>query len=105
MKYLVYQVTLLVFIAVIICPAALLRAEDKIPIVFLADELAKQKAATFKFDHSHSAWNEILKAIVVINGAKSTVDYLALRRNPKTLEKYIYSLSDITQEQYNRYIS
>lgn len=103
MKILNYKATLLICLAFIFGLAVHLRAEDKIPIVFAAEEMAKRNAADLKFDHTHSAWNEILKEAVVTKGAKSSVRYAALKQGPKRLESYIHSLSDVTKEQYDKF--
>jgi len=103
MKILNYKATLLICLAFIFGPAVHLRAEDKTPIVFAAEEMAKRNDADLKFDHTHSAWNEILKEAVVTKGAKSSVRYAALKQGPKRLESYIHSLSDVTKEQYDKF--
>lgn len=103
MKSLIHQAVILICIGFTFGSAALLRADDGTPIVFAAEEMAKQNAANAKFDHQHHLWDRLLKEMVVPAGAKASVRYEALKQVPKDLQTYIYSLSDVTRTQYDKF--
>ncbi len=83
--------------------ASVANAEDNLPIVFAADELAKSQAINNQFDQMHSLWNEILKEHVVVSGHKSAVRYGHIKGSPKKLQQYIYSLSDVSKKQFDSF--
>jgi len=97
-----FQVIIALLLSVFVT-SKLVRAEDHLPIVFAKGELAKQRAAAAEFDHSHTIWSKILHEVVVQDGVKSGVKYSALRSSPKELQRYIYSLSDVTKSQFSKF--
>jgi len=64
--------------------------------------LALYAIAGHAFDHSHAAWNTLLKQHVVVNaaGTASTVRYAALKQNHRALRAYLDSLSAVTPGEY-----
>lgn len=59
------------------------------------------------FDHSHSAYTELLqKHVVVYNeGRRSVVDYAALQADEPALNAYLQDLADVTVAQYRAWTS
>ncbi len=55
------------------------------------------------FDHTHAAWEQILKKYVTEEGPKSTVDYKTLQANSTPLKDYIKVIENTTQAQYNTF--
>lgn len=57
------------------------------------------------FDHSHKEFTDVLKNHVVVydHGLKSAVNYKALAQQPGRLQAYLSSLSQVTQEQYQKW--
>jgi uncharacterized protein DUF547 len=55
----------------------------------------------FSFDHSHSAFNEILNHVVVEQGAQTAVDYDYLHANPAKLDNYLAQIEAVSQNEFN----
>ncbi|MBE0621704.1 MAG: DUF547 domain-containing protein [Burkholderiales bacterium] len=69
-------------------------------LVFLA--LMLSAATAFAFDHSHAAWDALLKKQVVIapSGNASRVRYAGMLAEHAALKSYIDSLSAVTEAEY-----
>lgn len=55
------------------------------------------------FDHTHSAWERVLKSHVKTQGPKSSVDYAGLKADPQALNAYLTSLSKVTEADFERF--
>lgn len=57
------------------------------------------------FDHSHSIWTEILrKNVQVQNGGKtSSVNYTAIKKDPKNLNEYLRSLTSVKKSDFSQF--
>lgn len=54
------------------------------------------------FDHSHSKWDQVLKAhVVAVPGPATKFKYLDLMKDPKTLDEYLASVSAVPTAEYN----
>lgn len=53
-----------------------------------------------EFDHTHSAWNSVLKNFVVVKGASSQVRYKALKESPQILLQYLSQLESVNKTQF-----
>ena len=56
-----------------------------------------------EFDHSHQAWTAFLQKHVKINGHASTIDYKAIKNNPKDLLEYLKLLEALSLDDFNRF--
>jgi len=58
---------------------------------------------SYAFDHTHAEWDRLLRENVHWDrrGVASTVDYRAFARQQAELDRYLKSLSAVTQENYN----
>jgi hypothetical protein len=72
------------------------------PGVILALLLAFATATAFAFDHSHAAWDALLrKHVVVVNGGNaSQVRYVGLQSDRNLLRAYLASLSAVSEVEY-----
>lgn len=59
----------------------------------------------FAFDHSHSKWNEIVKANVVLQGPASSVKYKEIKAKPEPLLEYLKELQKVTKADYEKFSS
>jgi len=59
-------------------------------------------SSAFAFDHSHAAWDALLKRHVVVapNGVSSRADYAGFRADRAALQAYVDGLSAVTQAEY-----
>lgn len=55
------------------------------------------------FNHSHQAFNSVLKDIVVDQGASSVVDYAKLKDDPQNFIVYLHELSRVKQSEYDEW--
>lgn len=55
------------------------------------------------FDHSHKTFDQVLRSHVVSAGSSTAVRYKQLKADPKALEGYLSSLSQVTREQYETF--
>gem|GEM_PF-174401 len=62
-------------------------------------------SSAFAFDHSHAAWDALLKQHVHWNadGVASRVDYAALQKNPAGFNGYLQKLSAVSESEYARW--
>ena len=69
-------------------------------LLLLSSDLAAQA-----FDHSHSAWDALLKRHVVLigGGNASQVDYAGMQTDHAALKGYLDDLSAVTLDQYRRW--
>src|SRR4051812_16902618 len=69
-------------------------------IVLMITLTAAQAACAF--DHTHAAWNDLLKRTVVLapDGNASRIDYAGLKREQAALSAYLDSLSAVTSAEY-----
>jgi hypothetical protein len=58
--------------------------------------------SAFAFDHSHAAWDALLKRHVLVapNGVSSRADYAGFRAGRAALQAYVDGLSSVTQAEY-----
>lgn len=56
-----------------------------------------------EFDHSHSSWTILLKKNVMIKGRTSTVNYKAIKNDPKDLQAYLNYLEAVSLEKFNHF--
>ncbi|TVT49153.1 MAG: DUF547 domain-containing protein [Denitromonas halophila] len=70
--------------------------------LLLAASLMLLSAAAQAFDHSHTAWNTLLKQHVVLNpaGTASAVRYAALKKDRSQLKAYLDAVSAVTPADY-----
>jgi hypothetical protein len=59
--------------------------------------------AAGEFDHEHSRWAAVLQAHVTVDGPRSSVDYAALKANPRQLDAYLRELSAVTPREFNTF--
>lgn len=59
--------------------------------------------ATYAFDHTHSQWQQILSSHVVNKGHQTLVNYKKIKENPEVLNKYLKSLSSVTQLDFKKW--
>lgn len=55
------------------------------------------------FDQQHSEWNSIVKESVSWSESSSSVDYKSLRANPKGLNQYLKSISDVKRTDFDQW--
>ncbi len=57
------------------------------------------------FDHSHSAYTDVLQRVVIVydEGMKSVVNYRKLADNPKRLNNYLTQLSEVSPADYKQW--
>ena len=72
-----------------------------IHLAFLLSSIsvAESQAITV-FDHSHEAWNKIVKDYVVVQGPQSFVNYKALKKEPDSLKKYLNSIERVSKKDF-----
>lgn len=99
-RYVIYALTVP---AVVVAAYFAASAEEKLPIVFAADEAKRKAAEVAPFDHTHAKWSKILNESVVLDGAKSHVRYGLLKASPRELETYIHRLSDVTRAEFDKF--
>lgn len=77
------------------------------PEITLASSSAKNDskivASIQEFDHTHQTWTSFLKKFVRINGPSSTIDYKAIKNEPKDLQEYVKSLEGLSQDGFSRF--
>lgn len=59
--------------------------------------------ASNTLDHSYKDWNSFLKTHVKVEGPVSTVNYSAIKKNPKPLNKILNEFSAVTKQQYDNF--
>jgi len=59
----------------------------------------------YAFDHSHSIWTEILTKHVQIknSGKTSTVNYTAIKKDPRRLNEYLQNLSAVKRSDFSQF--
>ena len=57
------------------------------------------------FDHSHSAWDKILKEYLKVSGATSRVNYSKLKANVVKLDAYLSQVEEVSKPQYQKFSS
>lgn len=84
-----------------------MRALLFVVIAFLSAAIQAETSNTSSFDHSHSAYTELLeKHVVVYNeGRRSVVDYAALQADESALNAYLQDLADVSVDQYRSWTS
>lgn len=70
---------------------------------FAAAPPAAARSEASSFDQTHSSWTRFLKTHVKVSGAKSTVPYAAIKRNPSDLEAYVRSLEAVNQSEFGSF--
>ena len=60
-------------------------------------------ASAADFDHSHQAFESILKDVVVFKQHQSYVDYAKLKQNPAPLKAYTATVQQVSQQQFDRW--
>ncbi len=55
------------------------------------------------FDHNHSKFDRILKAVVFVNGPKSQVRYSSLKMTPQSLDQYLGDIEQVTLSEYKQW--
>lgn len=58
-------------------------------------------AQSFAFDHSHKAWDVLLKKYVKVAGPASTVDYKTWKTETGALDTYLAELSGVAKSTYD----
>ena len=58
---------------------------------------------TMAFDHHHSEWDSIVKRAVSWAGPSSSVDYKSLKANPKDLNQYLKSISEVKNTEFSQW--
>jgi len=58
---------------------------------------------TVVFDHSHSAWNKVLKTYVGVDGATSRVRYAALKERPEDLNAYLATVEKVSLTEFSNF--
>ena len=53
------------------------------------------------FDHTHAAWNKLLQQYVVEQGPASKVRYAELKQNAAQMDRYLSTLSQVQQNEFN----
>lgn len=72
-------------------------------VLVLAILILPRAASADVFDHEHTSWTEILQRFVTNDDALSHVNYLALKDEPAALERYLHSVSSVSQEQFDEW--
>lgn len=77
-------------------------ARTALVLLLAAVALPASSATSAPFDHSHSLWNELLRAHVVEirQGRATEVDYAGFQRDEAKLGQYLDSLSAVTAQEY-----
>lgn len=60
-------------------------------------------SVSFAFDHSHREFDQLLKRYVIFQQAQSTVNYQALLKNRAPLDRYLESLSAVSEDEFESF--
>lgn len=71
--------------------------------MFLFSILTMISSNVFAFDHSHGPWNTILSEHVTFAGKQSLFNYVELKNDTKTLDKYLESLSAVSVSDFSKF--
>jgi hypothetical protein len=55
------------------------------------------------FNHGHAKFDDILKAVVTVDGPKSQVRYASLKENPQILNQYVREIEGVTLTQFKQW--